>query len=1096
MPPMVPAGVTSEDDFASGKPGSWHKREWSDLDKIASRTRDTSNAKTKIDVDLIPDVWARHILFANALYDERHMLHERVRGEFRGLLALLALRARKRILVKAEELQIDQCGDWPFALAAKNGIFVGHGIHQLYSDTGWNEVYLLRSDGRSVLAVTSPLTLICPAQGLGITGLTNMPSSWFDGVRFRDPSAKGVLNQDDREVLAGWLAKVEKELAQRSVTPRLVAWNPGHERLLEAIGKFKADLNVEGNPRVVTDESGLNLGHAAYQYLAMTVRPEEIDLSESDLMLDSTITPRAVLLPFRVGDKDVSFEPKTEPSHITVVTGTSVLDIKTTNWGKPSGTLANSPLPEGAEWLDPKDLFLPRLYMLEGTQASSGMWHARGQREVADQVSDYPVLPFSQKLTELLPADVIVKNVHFSIENQGSGDVVVVKLKLPLRGGKTLQVTRSYSTDQQSSFAGIPVLEVWPPFRKKDWKHYNTFWWSNSAEVFEAEPFPLQNGHRLVEETESLAGNEVRVTSLNSAPDGFLLKVPHPQRVKAQMQEAGMIFIRYLDMKEVAPSGVWKAGVDFGTSSTHVVLRAPNEGNENPLRLGRSSPLRVVVGRDAERLSALYKYFLPVKPDAQEEIVETSPFLSFLRMRHPEQTEFEPILGAHILFYNPSHNVQEFSAGRLDTNLKWGGSHSRSYLEQLCLQAAAEAALGGAQAIDWSYSLPAAFSLHRQSEYQRVWKKLTTFVATETGLGSTQAPVKMMESFAAACYFKEREQAPPKTGAIILDIGGGTTDISIWQESEELYGVSIRFAGRDMFLAPLFEIRSRLIPEFARVDPKHISQATVSRLLNDQNPNDFYAHSEAMLRDAGKGLAQKLDQQHVLDTVALPLRFAIAGLFYYVGIILRHLMKRGKYKPSLGGIFLGGNGSQLLHWADGGDFIRDGVLTTILIESLLLGADWNENRPKSILVKLSDKPKQEAATGLVVKSNLKQESRDEQEVLAGEPIRLEDNSLRSESEPVSRKALSTAELEGLPQLSAFYDNYVRLAKKIGYPAVSLNKDELFVRANERVREFLADQKTLDEDQLDAMPPFIKALQSLVIGVANETSKSLSAASGR
>ncbi|MCU1294020.1 MAG: hypothetical protein JWP08_2870, partial [Bryobacterales bacterium] len=215
MPPMLPVSDKSQDDFASGKPGQWDKRSWTDLEVIARRTPNTANGKRQIEVDLIPDVWARLILFSNALYDENHLLHRNAVAAFRGFLAVLALRARKSIVIKAEELRLDASGSWPFAVAARNSADGSrHGIHQLYSDTSWNEIYLLRGEGGSLLAITSPLTLICPAQGPSTTGIKQLPSSWFDGAQFRDPSAPGVLNDEDRELLGAWLKQLRGTLAR------------------------------------------------------------------------------------------------------------------------------------------------------------------------------------------------------------------------------------------------------------------------------------------------------------------------------------------------------------------------------------------------------------------------------------------------------------------------------------------------------------------------------------------------------------------------------------------------------------------------------------------------------------------------------------------------------------------------------------------------------------------------------------------------------------------------------------------------------------------------------------------------------------------
>ncbi len=1097
MPPMLPTAETSQDELGAGKPGQWDKRNWQELSAIARRTRNTSSERTRIEVDLIPDVWARLILFSNALYDEQHLMHKPAVAAFRGVLALLALRSRKNILLKASVLSLDS-GNWLFASAARQHSTANHHIHQLYSDTGWNEVYLLKGDGGSLLAISSPLTLICPAQGPSLTGLRALPSAWFNGAEFQDPSAPGVLNDEDRTLLAGWLHELQANLSQRDENRETITWRHGHQSLLKALRTFQDALAAKPPTPNLARENILQLGRSAFQYLAYAVKAEEARLEDSDLLLETSLPlPTPVLLPIRAGDTDVTIEPPTDAAKICVVSGTSLEDIRTAVWGENKKSIAGRPLPGDAQWLDPKTLFLDRLFFLKGTQQSARLLHARGQRDVANELSEYPVLPFSPRLTELLPAAEIARNVRFSVEDHGSGKAIMVRLRLPLKNGRSLEIARAYPNDAQVSMQQMPVLEVWPPFRHPKWRYYSTFWWSNADMTFTAEPFPAIAP--IVEQTENLFGGQqkIRVTRLQQPPDGFFLQYPQPGRSRSVMTDAGLLLTN-LTTVAAPPTGTWVAGVDFGTSSTNIVLRTGNN-YEQPLALAQSGPLRVVVpNRDADRPEALYTYFLPSTPE-NTELAETSPFLSFLRMRHPDQKTFNEISDAHIFFYSRSHNVQELSAGRLATNLKWEGeakARSEPYLRQICLQAAAEAVMRGAERINWVYSLPTALTRFRQADYRKGWKSITKFIAEETGLSSTQETLSMTESFAAASYFTHREEAPPVVGAIFVDIGGGTSDISIWQDNTERCGVSIRFAGRDIFLAPLFQLRARLIKDFAHALPDRVPSGTETRLIADQSETEFFAHAEAMLRDAGTSLPKQLQRQDKLDLPALPVRFGIAGIFYYLGLILRHLEAKGLYKRSLGGVFLGGNGAQLLHWADGGEYEPDGLFAHVLTTCLFAGAGWTEKAPRNVQIRLSSRPKQEVATGLVVPVTLRDEAELWDQVIAGEPFSVGGEN-RPGTDLISREELIQADVLELPELRSFYDTFIRVTEKNGYPRLNLPADALFARALERVRQFMADQKNKEADDVDLVPPFIKGLQALLVGMVRDVDRTrITASNGR
>ncbi|MGC2659533.1 MAG: hypothetical protein WA324_16370 [Bryobacteraceae bacterium] len=1092
MYPMLPVAETTQDDLASGKPGQWDKRHWTDLRHIAGRTRSTAGDRDRIEVDLIPDVWARLILFSNALFNDHHPLHKPALAAYRGFLALLALRIRKHVLLKSVALDLATKGNWPFSAAARQQ---KHGVHQLYADTNWNEIYLLRGDGGSLLGITSPLTLVCPAQGPTLKGLTQLPSSWFSGAEFQDPAAKGVLGDEDRTLLAAWVHELKTNLAHYGQDDAAVKWHAGHGALLGLLSKFEEDLGGHTRAEAVgSHEGSLRLGNSAYRFLAVGVKAEEARLDNSDLMLETSVALKApLLLPIRVNDPDTVIEPPSDPSKLCVVGGTSLLDINIAVWGDNRRSLAGRPLPGDAEWLDPKTLFLDRLFFLKGSQQRSGLLHARGQRDVADHFSEYPVLPFVPKLNDLLtPAD-IVRNVRFSIEEHPTGTVVAVKLRLPLKNGRAVEVTRMYSSDQQTSIQQIPVLEVWPPFRRKGWTHYNTFWWSNSDLTFTADPFP---GVPSAVEVESLpGGQQIRVTEMNQPPDGFLLQYPQGAPGRSTMQNAGFVLLKFAEIT-TPPTGVWVAGVDFGTSSTNIISHG-ERGRETPLSLTQSGPLRVVMSRDADRPEALYKYFLPFAPENAER-AETSPFLSFLRMRHPEKNEFREISGAHVFFYSRSHNVQELSSGRLATNLKWEGQskvRSEPYLRQVCLQTAAEAAMGGAEGINWSYSLPTAFSRYMRGEYRKVWRLISRFIEESTGLHSTQEPQQMTESFANARYFTHREEAPPVVGAVFMDIGGGTTDISIWQDNVERCGISIRFAGRDIFLGPLYHLRGRLIKDFTAAMPDRIPPSQEARLLSDQTEDDFFAHAEAMLRDAGTALPQQLHRQDKLEAAALPVRIGLAGLFYYLGIVLRHLEEKGLYKRSLGGVFVGGNGAQLLHWADGGEYDPGGAFAKVLTDCLFAGARWGDTAPKNVQIKLSSRPKQEVAVGLVVQSTLVDAEEHWDDVIAGEPFTV-DGVAKREIDLIANEDLLRAEVSDLPELRAFFTAYTQATDSIGYPRLTLVNEGMFTRAIERVRQSMANQRTQSAEEIELAPPFITGLQALCIGIAKEADRTRSAKLGR
>ena len=61
------------------------------------------------EVTSVPDMWARPLLFTMALYHDSHPVHNLIVGEWRGLLAMLALREyRKSIRLTIEDIHLPE----------------------------------------------------------------------------------------------------------------------------------------------------------------------------------------------------------------------------------------------------------------------------------------------------------------------------------------------------------------------------------------------------------------------------------------------------------------------------------------------------------------------------------------------------------------------------------------------------------------------------------------------------------------------------------------------------------------------------------------------------------------------------------------------------------------------------------------------------------------------------------------------------------------------------------------------------------------------------------------------------------------------------
>jgi len=205
----------------------------------------------------------------------------------------------------------------------------------------------------------------------------------------------------------------------------------------------------------------------------------------------------------------------------------------------------------------------------------------------------------------------------------------------------------------------------------------------------------------------------------------------------------------------------------------------------------------------AVRAGLLYRYFLPgcISSDP-----ETAPFLSLLRLRPIENPSVPPapISDAHVCFYRFQIGSEQLSDRDVRAHLKWEpdmNGERYSFLAQMTLHAMAEAFYGGATDVSLGASYPSAFSATMESQLRSTWENICALMPGLTGVKCQLQPPET-ESVASAYHFMNRLHGMPGVGMVVVDIGGGTTDISIWKEMKLLLQSSIRLSGRQTLLEP------------------------------------------------------------------------------------------------------------------------------------------------------------------------------------------------------------------------------------------------------------------------------------------------------
>jgi hypothetical protein len=445
--------------------------------------------------------------------------------------------------------------------------------------------------------------------------------------------------------------------------------------------------------------------------------------------------------------------------------------------------------------------------------------------------------------------------------------------------------------------------------------------------------------------------------------------------------------------------------------------------------------------------------------------------------------------------YVPDINNFDPSKAYIESDLKWKDVNlTKLFLSNLCLLISALAAKEGVKKIKWSVSYPSAFSKKDIKKYAKNWEEVIEQLPNSTGM-SHECPTQdefKTESLAMAQYFADKEDCNLVRSSCI-DLGGGSADVSIWEDNKLLHQCSFQLAGKDLF-SQFVEMKPDLIPRLFGINSKDWSNIPADK---------FKTNVDVLLRNKGKNWLEKKRQNFEEDKdfqgLIRLMAIGTCGLYYYVGTILKALKAEGKYTESkTTSVYMGGNGSQLLHWLDTrGEFNRSSEMNDLYNRMLAVGSELEEvSQP----TQLSQKPKDEAACGLVL-SDTKLNGLDRK---TKDPLIVGENCLLN-----GRELLATDRLEvddedeikllipKLDRLTHFIDTFNLSIKDLDMEEIkpldtykkSTGLDpkyqkELMDKTETELKSMLLKLQGKSED-IRFDPPFILALKALLRVLAKE-----------
>lgn len=1066
--PLLPRLTKTNTVTTFGHAGRWERRDSSELERISEGLDVADTRVTSAEIDSIPSMWARPLLFEMALYDTRHPMHTRVLGEWRGLLAMLALKEWSDFPLTTEQLEITNMENPPDAADFLRALQKLLPKDTLDATTTWETLNIILFDNKPI-GITSPTTLVCTAVNC-FGRISGVP--WFNEKFLNNPIPK--LNSFEKQAVAGWLVSVNR-----------YTMNLPEGRIKASINELLNDFidNLGGVPPVPTfSPKSLDLTQDIFKCMNNPVEPGDLS-SSVELVPSPNKQPGTTLL---LPDQTIPEVWEVEPQNVFVWKGRTLATTQSFG-GKPKLTL-----PEQVHLRSQEDFFTDQLFVINQERAfheHSTLVSNGSQTLNFNGVRVTPILPITEEVLTYL--DVRDLNARITFDQQGSS--IVVSLRLPLSGinGKNLDfvISKEYGTTNTELISTGPVLAIWPNFRNPDWKAYYTYFTTAAQDTFYAKPF-LAVGE--MSDPRKFSDNrgtiEKEITKTEHFPEAMLCEY--------NGTKAGILLISVPEETPSVDGTNWTVGVDFGTSSTTVYYR---KGDSDPQQLVFNDHLLRITDPLFLQPSMFYNDFLSPRR-------EQTPFFSlFQKLGNAEVNE--PLLDGHIYF------LYDYKALPSDENivsdLKWSTSSVdqehigvdreiiRVFLKQLFLQCAAEAINDGANEINWNFSHPLAFTARDRGHFERIWQDVGSACEIATGLSHRVVTPAQSESVVTAKFFASELQnlyaiGGFASGAVCIDIGGETSDISIWQNNELYWQTSLRFAGRHIFL-DLFKGNPEFVKNFG-ADPEDIKLLDTSTDANDK----FYAQADALIQQKGQ---EWLNELAIVgdDTTIQPffqlISLGVAGLLYYVGLLLNHLSQNETdFNPEIPSIYIGGNGSKILHWMAEGSFNPDDDNTMALrcrenLKSVILSAsgfDRDNNRG----IEISKSPKEEAAYGLIAEGTILTSNETQFNTLAGEAF-TEDGKDCEWTEILTAERLGnrlSVPMNRLEQIGNFIENFnAGLGAEINMP-VDLNETlsgathgsgtvrEATFEKLEKVLQDFSDKKP---EEISVEPLFILALKALL-----------------
>lgn len=536
-----------------------------------------------------------------------------------------------------------------------------------------------------------------------------------------------------------------------------------------------------------------------------------------------------------------------------------------------------------------------------------------------------------------------------------------------------LRVTRRYTAAQMRQDQGGPEVVVWPAFLADDWPHYA---------VFRLDPAPgpihpsttlrlkaFADGAELPDLGRAQRSGEASTYAFGRAPTVLAFEADSGPGLPPQ--GLGVLLPRY--RAAPAPSAErWTVGVDFGTSNTVVAMR--KDGVQEPLVLQHEQLLLPITRAGADLPFYTDSFFFPEKISPEpfnSAVVHVSALPSYTGATR------EPVaLRVNVPF---AGWVKDDERNRVADDLKWSTSDREEFLASVFLRNVAALALASAREagvrpenVTFAYAYPRAFEIDRLSDLQARWRGVLGTSDGGAAPGRPRLAAPLDEGQSALQYFLGRGSVTVAGDAsVIMDVGGGTTDLAVYARGTALVLDSLRWGGRDLVSSRVRQggvkgFTNPFVRAFAGwAEQNGLPGSQLEPLLKFRKEGHDALALGYLLRSpwhrADGALRFRESPEYGAFRGAVLYFFSAA--FYHTGLLLRAL-DAAHPDLRLDAVVLAGNGSRFLEWLqrEWGETVSNPFRDVLLS---VLAAARGVPQAKAPRVVPSIAPKHEVALGLV-----------------------------------------------------------------------------------------------------------------------------------